>query len=369
MGPSLMQPKLEALGADLAAAAVRALTDDWRNLNYALFQDRMRPPALRLSEAEGFLGRWVRGERAIELSRALLLDQPWGVVTEVLKHEMAHQFVDEVIGARDETAHGPVFQRVCAERGIDGGATGVPAAANAPDAAAAVVLDRIAKLLALAGSPDEHEAQTAMNTAQKLMLKHNLDAVRARASRGYIHKHLGAPSGRVEESSRYLATILSEHFFVQCIWVTVWRVREGRAGSVLEVLGTPENVSMAEYVHSFLDHTADARWTLHKRLHHIAGDRDRRAYRTGVMMGFLEKLRAERRGQQETGLVWAGDPALDDYYQRRYPRVRTISRSGATRTAAHAEGRAAGKSLVLHRGVDGGRGSRGGGGLLGPGRS
>ncbi|MBK8694152.1 MAG: hypothetical protein IPN17_18180 [Deltaproteobacteria bacterium] len=63
------------------------------------------------------------------------------------------------------------------------------------------------------------------------------------------------------------------------------------------------------------------------------------------MMGFLEKLRAERKGQQETGLVWAGDPALDEYYQRRYPRVRTISRAAATRTSAHAEGREAGKSL------------------------
>ncbi|MDB4931081.1 MAG: hypothetical protein JWM10_3565 [Myxococcaceae bacterium] len=362
-----MDPKLEALSADLAAAAVRALSDDWRNLNYALFQDRMRPPGLRLSEASGFLARWMRTERAIEVSRAFLLAHPWGVVQEVLKHEMAHQFVDEVIGVRDETAHGPVFQRVCADRGIDGGATGVPESTGGPDAATASALDKIAKLLALANSPNEHEAQTAMNTAQKLMLKYNLDAVRAKAARGYSYKHLGEPSGRVEESSRYLAAILSEHFFVQCIWVNVWRVREGRGGSVLEVVGTPENVSMAEYVHSFLDHTADARWTLHKREQRITGDRDRRAFRTGVMMGFLEKLRAERKGQKETGLVWAGDPALDDYYHRRYPRIRSISRSAVTRTAAHAEGHQAGKSLVLHKGVDGGRGRPGGGGLLGPG--
>jgi Protein of unknown function (DUF2786)/SprT-like family len=364
-----MEPNLDELSADLAAATVRALTDEWRNLNFGLFQDRMRPAGMRLSPATGFLARWMRGERTIEVSRRFVLDQSWGVVMEVLKHEMAHQFVDEVIGARDETAHGPVFQRVCADRGIDGGATGIPDASGATDAGTASALDKIAKLLALAGSPNEHEAQSAMNTAQKLMLKYNLDAVRVKAARGYIFKHLGKPSGRVEESSRFLAAILSEHFFVQCIWVNVWRVREGRAGSVLEVLGTPENVSMAEYVHSFLDHTADARWTLHKRQNGITGDRDRRAFRTGVMMGFLGKLRAERKGQQETGLVWAGDPALDEHYQRRYPRVRTISSATTARTSAHADGHAAGKSLVLHKGVDGGRGSTGGGGLLGPGRS
>lgn len=362
-----MDPRHDELSTELAAAVVRALTEDWRNLNYSLFQDRMRPPSMMLADASGFLGRWVRAGRTIEVSRAFVLDQPWGVVMEVLKHEMAHQYVDEVLGVRDETAHGPVFQRVCADRGIDGGATGVPAASGPGDAATAGVLDKIAKLLALAGSPNEHEAQLAMNTAQKLMLKHNLDAVRAKAARGYVYKHLGEPTGRVEESARYLAAILSEHFFVQCIWVGLWRVREGKSASVLEVIGTPENVSMAEYVYSFLDHTADAQWTLHKRQQGIRGDRDRRAFRTGVMMGFLEKLRAERKGQQETGLVWAGDPALEAYYQRRYPRVRTISRSAAARTEAHADGREAGKTLVLHKGVDGSKGSRGGG-LLGPAR-
>ncbi len=363
-----MDARHQELSTELAAAAVRALSEDWRNLNYGLFQDRMRPPSMLLSSATGFLGRWVRGTRTIEMSRSFILDQPWGVVMEVLKHEMAHQYVDEIIGVRDETAHGPVFQRVCADRGIDGGATGVPSASGGGDPGTAAVLDKIAKLLALAGSPNEHEAQLAMNTAQKLMLKYNLDAVRAKAARGYVHKHLGEPTGRVEEAARYLAAILSEHFFVQCIWVGVWRVREGKSGSVLEVIGTTENVAMAEYVYSFLDHTADAQWTLHKRANGIRVDRDRRAFRTGVMMGFLEKLRAERKGQQETGLVWAGDPALEAHYHRRYPRIRAISRSGAARTEAHAEGREAGKTLVLHKGVDGRKGSSGGGGLLGPAR-
>jgi hypothetical protein len=159
--------------------------------------------------------------------------------------------------------------------------------------------------------------------------------------------------------------ILGEHFFVEVIWVPVWRVTEGRAGSVLEVCGADENLEMAAYVHSFLHHTAEALWAVHRRKHRIQGDRDRRAYRAGVMAGFFEKLNAERANNKEKGLVWVGDAALRGFYRTRHPRVRTIHRSGSAGSDAHAHGREAGRNIVLRKGVQGG--SSGGGGLLGPG--
>ena len=55
----------------------------------------------------------------------LVTEHPWTVVLEVLRHEMAHQYVDEVLGVHDETAHGPTFQAVCEARAIDGRAAGV----------------------------------------------------------------------------------------------------------------------------------------------------------------------------------------------------------------------------------------------------
>src|SRR5690606_18958374 len=120
-------------------------------------------------------GRWVAEERTIEISRKLLVDHGWGALVEVLKHEMAHQFVDEVLGLADEAAHGPAFRQVCAERGFDARASGVPNAAQSD--AQSRVLERVAKLLALAESPNEHEAQAAMNAAQRLMLKYNLENI------------------------------------------------------------------------------------------------------------------------------------------------------------------------------------------------
>ncbi len=353
------------LSTDLEAAALRALAQEWEHCNWNFFRGSLRRPMFALVDSTSQMARWVRVARHIEFARSTLTDHPWGVVVEVLKHEMAHQFVDESLGRHDETAHGPAFRQVCEERGFDARAAGVPDAVRVRSDEEGAVLDRIRKLLALAESPDEHEAQAAMNAAQRLMLKYNLDTVTKRTAKGYGYRHLGAPTGRVDEAQRMLAVILGEHFFVEVIWVPVWRVTEGRAGSVLEVCGADENLEMAAYVHSFLHHTAEALWAVHRRKHRIQGDRDRRAYRAGVMAGFFEKLNAERANNKEKGLVWVGDAALRGFYRTRHPRVRTIHRSGSAGSDAHAHGREAGRNIVLRKGVQGG--SSGGGGLLGPG--
>jgi len=346
----------------LEAATMRALDQAWRQINDDFFDSAMRPPQLALVDTATEWGRWVSVTRTLGIARRALLGLDWGALVELLKHEMAHQYVDEVLRVRDETAHGPAFRHVCAVRGIDARAVGSPVAVATVDDPHAAILERIAKLLRLAESPNEHEAQAAMRQAQRLMLKHNLDAASARAERGYVFKHLGMASGRVDEASRWVATILGEFFFVDCIWVPIWRVREGRAGSILEACGTVENLSMAEYVHSFLHHTADGLWEAHKRTRGIGGDRDRRAFRAGVMLGFWERLQTDRKEDVSRGLVWVGDPALRSYLRTRHPRVRSVSHGGSGSQGARDAGRAEGRKLVLHKGMDG----RGGGSSGGP---
>jgi hypothetical protein len=339
-----------SLRADLEAALVRELGSTYQDLNYALFRRKLKGASIALTDAGSRLGRWVPEVRAIEIGRRLVLEHPWGAVVEVLKHEMAHQYVHEVLGKHDESAHGPAFREVCGRLGIDGSAAGLPTtgAASAEDAP---LLERIARLLALAQSSNVHEAQAAMNAAQRLMLKHNLESVADRRRSGYGFRHLGTPTGRVGEAERLLGAILGKHFFVEVIWVPVYRPLEGKRGSVLEVCGTPANLEMAAYVHSFLLHTADHLWRDHKRARRIRGDRDRRTYLAGVMVGFLEKLDAQRTESTEQGLVWVGDAELDGFFKRRHPRVVHIRHAGNRRTAAHAEGRAAGRRIVLHKPV------------------
>jgi hypothetical protein len=339
--------------------SLRAVRRVYEDLNETLFDERLRMPAFALSDAEGRLGRWSGRDRTLELRRTLLVEHGWGVLVEVLKHEMAHQFVDEVLGVRDEPDHGPVFRSVCDERAIDARAAGAPAA-PAADRRHDHVLERIAKLLALAGSPNEHEAQAAMSAAQRLMLKHNIDSLldgksppsgtsRRRVSYGF--KHLGVPSGRIEESERLLAGILGDHFFVQVIWVPVWRPLEGKRGSILEVCGSPDNLELADYVHAFVTRTATRLWQEYRRDHGTRGRSDRRRFLSGVMSGFRDRLERDRKKNGAEGLVWKGDGDLNVYFRRRHPHIRYTRHAAHTGSEAYARGRAAGRELVLHRGI------------------
>jgi hypothetical protein len=323
----------------------------------------LKAATIELGDADRYLGRWHRETRSIEVSRRLVLERSWGIVTEVLKHEMAHQYVHEVLGVVEQTAHGPAFRGVCQKLGIDAAAAGLPdVPAVESDDESARVLERISKLLALAESSNLNEAQAAMNAAQRLMLKYNIDHVAQR--QGYGFRHLGAPTGRVSEAERRLASILTKHFFVVVIWVPAFRPLEGKRGHVLEICGALANLEMATYVHAFLLRSAQDLWKAHKKATGSRSDRDRRTFVAGVMAGFDDKLSAQHETNRSQGLVWVRDADLGRFYRTRHPRIRNVRYTGSTRTEAHAEGRAAGRRIVLHKPVT--QGSSTGGKLLPP---
>jgi len=344
--------ELPPLRVELEQAALRALQRSYQHNNGTLFRFALQAPVFELTANADLLGRWVPERRTLELSRKLLFGHGWSVLEEVLKHEMAHQYVDEVLQIRDESAHGPAFRKVCEERAIDARAAGAPLVPDAPSGHP--VLDRIAKLLALAESPNEHEAQAAMSAAQRLMLKHNIEAAVTGAATQPCFRHVGKPTGRVSEHERRLAMILDEHFFVQVIWVPVWRVAEAKRGSVLEVCGTRDNLELAAYVYDFLLYTSGA---LYREDRKRRGDRShqaRRKFLAGVMSGFHERLNREREKSQCDGLIWVGAPALSSYFRKRHPHVRWARHSVSRGDEAYLRGQVAGQSIVLHRGVKSG---------------
>jgi hypothetical protein len=345
------------LSAALEAALVRELRATWWQINDLLFKGTLSAPTLELVPTRGTLGRWVPRTRTIEISRPLVVEQRWGAVVEVLKHEAAHQYVYELLGETEQTAHGPAFRETCARLGIDPRASGLPQRVDGE--AEDRIVERIARLLALAESPNRHEAEAAMAAAQRLMLKHNLDAARAVATRAYGFAQLGRPTGRVVEHERLVAMILGKHFFVEAIWMPVYRPLDGKRGSVLEICGTRPNLAIADYVHGFLHQTAERLWSEHCGARGIASNRDRRVYLAGVMTGFADTLARQDAKSRSEGLVWVGDGNLARYFRLRHPHVRHVRHAGQRRTDAWAHGREAGRKIVLHRPVQGAATSRG----------
>ncbi len=347
------------MNSELYTAWTRQLKEDWRNANYSFFKNALRLPNIGLMDSENLLGKWVGShQRVLSINVPLIRRHPWGYVQEVLYHEMAHQYVEEILGFRDALPHGEAFRRICNEHEIDPTAKGdlqtwVQKKKERFTAGTGnhKILDKVHKLLALAQSTNQYEAQAAMEKAHELLLKHNLSLLEAKTKGNYIHKQMGEV-GRKNPVKSLIGTIIGKFFFVETLWVYGFLQHKNKKGRILEIYGTPENVEMAEYVHDYLHNISDLWWKEYKREKKITGDKNRRTFIYGLLSGFYNKLDSQTVSGKSHSLIWKGDPRLKEYYRRRNPKIRySVSRYSRRSKAVYESGISRGKTLVVHKGI------------------
>jgi hypothetical protein len=221
------------------------------------------------------------------------------------------------------------------------------------------MLARVKELLALAGSPNEHEAANAMRMANKYLLKYNLDLAELEGRRNYARRWLGRCSGRIQEYEYTLGSILQQHFFVHVIWVWSYDARRDQDGRILEIDGTPENLEIAEYVYRYVTGLLEPLWRAHRRQN--PGRRGTKLqYFAGLLHGLREKLDEQKTQLRvEQGLIWLGDKKLEEYHRHLHPRIRSIGGYGVTRNDLYDAGRRDGREITIRRGVEGNSAGRG----------
>jgi predicted SprT family Zn-dependent metalloprotease len=332
---------------------VQAVGSEWQYANWSLFREAMRMPILAFDDAKGRLGSWQQATRRLTLARELVHNAPWVEVVDVLYHEMAHQYVDEVLRVTDETPHGAAFQRVCRQIGL--------VRADAP--ADAAVLDMVRTLFALAGSANQNEAETAARAAQRLLLKHNLANKGMIQPDGYTSRVLWVPRARHAAWEKLLIGLVSEHFFVSVVRTRIVDrdhvvITDGgpalRWLQAFEAHGTPANLEIADYVVNFVAATGERLWAQHKHDRGVTADRDRQRFLSGVMVGFGAKLREGRAANAKEGLVWVRDGGLDDFVARRFPQMQSGGKLRLTGGEAYRSGQEAGRTIVLQKPITSG---------------
>ena len=318
----------------------------WDELNQAYIDGRLRPPVFALDSATHRLGRWSAATRTIGISRCHIEKNTWSDVEDTLRHEMAHQIVSELFDAHAAAPHGPLFRRACHMLGMD----------NSPHFATelapehARVLTRIQKLLSLSRSSNPHEAHTAMVTANKLLLQHNLSLIDANDRTDTSWRFVGRALGRVSLAQKLTAGILQEFFFVRCVWVGTHNAYF-KPVRKLEMFGRNHNLDMAEYVHDYLERTLQHLWRTYRQRTGAKGAALKNEFAIGVLTGLQEQLRLQRHRHEDAGLVWLGDPAVDELIDQRHGSLRR-GRGGRYRVGkAHQAGREEGLKLQIRPGV------------------
>lgn len=328
---------------------------------------KLNPALITLTDSTKHWGLWDHSKRTILMSLRLIHKHPWHSVLAVLRHEMAHQFVDETLWDHEGSPHGDRFQYACERLGVPQNFSratinlqenNLDWRTEKRDEVAEKLLERVRKLLALAASSNEHEALLAMNKVRELYAKHNLISASA-VNNNYTHTVICHKKKQFQAHQQYIASLLVEHFFVKVIYFKMYDPETDKAHRAFEIIGTRENVLMAEYVYNFLLQQLD--FLLQKKIEASEQKLNRfvrKSFRLGVLNGFAEKLRQTSAESPESQLVqkalalFRKDKDLDKYIKKIHPRLVNTSQGRNTIDVDfYAEGKVAGKSLTLNRAV------------------
>lgn len=364
----MIRPPDYEVDAELRRRWALQLAKDWRWYNWAYLRDALQEPVFAISSrTSSKLGHWDRETRTIAIAEPHILRDSWAGVRETLRHEMAHQLVDEGMAGPDEPPHGPAFRRACDKLRISPRATGTGEPTDEDPAAAERerILARVDKLFALGQSPNQHEAELALQKARELLLTHNLSELGQRPD--FVSRLVGTPRRRRHHYEQLLAMVLRSYFFVEVIWIDTFLPHAGHTAHVLEVHGTPANCELADYVHHYITSLLNSLWEQHKQSAGIRKNRDRLRFFAGVVSGFAKSLQRQEKQLEKQALVWTGDPRLRKHVRWHYPSQRAAGYGRGGHSDAYDAGVQAGKNVRLRRPLRGGRGDGGFGGYLGEG--
>ncbi len=349
--------------SDLERRILKGLSHEWDAALWRLGErerPKMKKPIFSLKDLTSRHGYWSADRGEICLSRTLVMNHSWDSVVEVLKHEMAHQFADQCLHARYEADHGPSFLSACRILRANPRASGKYPALdeqvfNERQYIGDKRLMRIKKLMALAESRNQNEAEAAMAKAHELIAKYNLELIEQNQSRTFYSVFLGKPKLRHARDAYQLGGLICDFYGVEGIWAGAFVIDKGEMGSVLEISGTLTNIQIAAYAHDFVINFINSKWKDHNGSKNL-GMRRKTDFACSTIKGFRSKMaggiKLKDPAGPSTALMKIDDPMLTGYFRFRYPRISKFYRNQISQDRQTFDaGVDMGKSLVISKGI------------------
>ncbi len=327
----------------------------------------LRPASIQLFDSQSLWGQFNPLTRSISISRKLIENQSWQNVLGVFRHEMAHQHVFEKDPAEyNQKPHGEIFQNACSVLGVPFQFTKAKIGFQdssldwkdeAEDTSDHKMLDKVKKLLSLAQSANIHESGLAMQKVQELYAQYNINkfAIPGLDRSQYVHLIIAEGKKRKNTWEQRIISLLLESFFVEIIILQQYNPQTAEKNQAFEIIGTRENVLMAEYVYYFLLNQVEV---LLKQSN--AKSRNEKAsFRLGIIEGFAAKLRCpetvilnqkEISTVQKALILFKSNSSLEKYLKDIYPRLSfKKSSSRVIDTRSFYAGQKEGQKLVLNK--------------------
>lgn len=185
------------------------------------------------------------------------------------------------------------------------------------------IVEKIKKLLSLATSSNEHEAQLAASRASELLMKHNLNLNDVQEEEKFSEENI-IEGFTIKHYQHLILNILKTFFFVHpFIYTTNFgHIRSYNRKTVKKrtvLIGRPENVAIAKYVYIFLDRIFLDLWKKYKMKNDVSYiPKAKNSYMHGLFEGLFSKLEGtKKKVEQETGLVIVPNAALEKYIEEK----------------------------------------------------
>lgn len=269
----------------------------------------------------------------------------------VIRHELAH-YITFINYRGFIQSHGSEFMETCKQLGwgesvfrasvcLDGGQ-------NTTEIEESGVLRRVKKLMALASSSNQNEAELAMIKSQQLLLNHNIESKYIAGDEGervFLKRIM--KQKRENAKMRSIASIL-ETFFVSTVY------SRSEDFIYLEIMGSAVNIEIAEYVAIVLQTELDSLWNQAQKQANLKGMVAKNSFFIGIAIGYCNKIQALKRDYNSDvrrGLMII-EKNLIDAKAMVYPRLISSRSSGSYCQESSALGEKMGRQLNINPAIN-----------------
>lgn len=268
----------------------------------------------------------------------------------IIRHELAHYFNFIEFGV-SIPAHGSVFKTFCEAmkwpNEVSQATTCLENSGSISSIEESGILRKIQKLMALASSSNENEAEQAMIKSQELLLKHNMDSkyLSNEDDEKMVLKRI-MKQKRENAKMRSIAIIL-ETFFVSTVY------RRASEFIYLEIMGTSVNVEIAEYVAGFLENELEKLWRHAQKIAHLKGTIAKNSFFLGLAKGYCTKINVLKKsyGTETANALMVIEKKLNHTKSMVYSRLSSSSRGGYHCSSSSAFGELMGKQLNINSAI------------------
>ncbi len=297
-------------------------------------------------EHKSTLGFFDSHSYQIGINKILMYSSEVKTISNILRHEIGHLFTYLKHGS-NISPHGHEYHTVCRSFGwnkeVYESKTKLKLDTT-QETKETKIIAKVQKLLALASSSNQFEAEQATIKANQILLKHNLELVNQKHSQNipttYVKRTLHGK--RCTQKHKAIYQIL-KHFFVTPIF------NYGHNGFYLEVIGEKTNIILADYIASFLDYELDNLWK-HAKISNskMKGTNAKNNFMKGISKGYSQKINSIHQQIEKKSLICLNN-SLENHFKRAYPRTGNLKSSTSNFCQdSHNLGQIMGKKLSIN---------------------